>query len=255
MAFSKKYKLGKAEDLSGKKFGKLLVLFYIGKTGCKDKRPSWFCKCDCGNYHIVKNKYLKNGDCTSCGCANLENAYKLNRTHGDTSKSSKYHRLNRIWSAIKTRTSNKNNPSYKEYGERGIKMCEEWFNSYEKFKKWSIENGYADNLTIDRIDVNGNYEPSNCRWATDEEQRNNKQNTIRISFNGDIMSLKQFCSKVGLPYKTIYCIYKENKHVNTINQAVERFNLTHKNKSVDLENDTYYCLNDLYYKDEYIKEN
>lgn len=117
-----------------------------------------------------------------------------------------YPRLYSIWINMKTRCYNNNTPEYKIYGGRGIRICKNWKNNFYEFLQWALENGYQDNLSIDRIDVNGNYEPSNCRWANIETQANNKQNTLRVPFENN-MSLHQVCRKYGFNYKTETAYY------------------------------------------------
>jgi hypothetical protein len=105
-------------------------------------------------------------------------------------------RLYRVWSRIKVRCYNKKFQHYKSYGGRGIKVCDEWLNDFMAFYNWAMANGYADNLTIDRIDVNGNYEPSNCRWVTNEEQQNNKRNTIFLTYKGKRQTITQWANEL-----------------------------------------------------------
>lgn len=118
-------------------------------------------------------------------------------------------RLFRIWKAMKNRCLNKKNNRFSVYGGRGIKICDEWLDDFNSFKKWSLDNGYDDTLTIDRIDVDGNYEPSNCRWATMKEQQNNRSNTIFITYKGETKSVMEWHEITGINHKTL--IYRYHK--------------------------------------------
>ena len=113
-------------------------------------------------------------------------------------------RLYRIYHSMKARCYNKNEPRYKDYGGRGISICDEWLESFDIFADWALENGYSDNLTIDRIDVNGNYEPNNCRWITLREQTMNKRTTVWVVYRGERVKLKELCDSKGLNYNTIH---------------------------------------------------
>ena len=160
-------------DLTNKKFGKLLVIKRVENN--KYGKSQWLCKCDCGNKKIVSSHCLKSGDTKSCGCLKRNSGIK----HG-----LRFTRQYRILQMMKQRCYNPKATKYKNYGGRGIKIGDEWLDEnhgIENFYNWSIEHGYADDLTIDRINVNGNYEPSNCRWATFKEQNLNKRNNVRRS--------------------------------------------------------------------------
>lgn len=152
-------------DLKGKKFGNLTA------TECLSEKNSWdsvwLCSCDCGASKIAFSYDLRRGRAKSCGCLGF--GYKT------TPKKKENPRLYRIWQSMKSRCYSERNKCYKHYGGRGIYICDEWLNSFPTFCEWARSNGYSDNLSIDRIDVDGIYEPSNCRWATNLEQQRNKR--------------------------------------------------------------------------------
>lgn len=167
-------------DLTGQRFGRLLV---IERTENLNGNARFRCKCDCGNeiFALSTNLKKKHGATKSCGCFIRELTKKRSTTHGMTNT-----RIFRTWVGMKHRCEDSKN---EHYGARGIKVCDEWTNDFMSFYNWSMENGYNDSLTIERIDVNGNYEPSNCKWATIKEQNSNKTNKRLIEFNGKTLSL------------------------------------------------------------------
>lgn len=120
-------------------------------------------------------------------------------------------RLYRIWADMKRRCKNSDRPNYKNYGGKGIRVCQEWENSFDSFREWALNNGYSDDLSIDRIDNDGNYEPSNCHWATAKEQANNKRNNFLISYKGETRTLAQWCEVFGLERNVVAMrIYRDN---------------------------------------------
>lgn len=129
-------------------------------------------------------------------------------------------KLYRVLAGMKSRCSNKNEPGYKHYGGRGIRVCEEWLNSFEAFESWALSNGYEEGLSIERIDVNGNYCPENCKWATSLEQCNNMRRNIRVTYLGKTQTIAQWARELGKEYNTLRCSYhrgtfpptKENAH-------------------------------------------
>lgn len=150
-----------------------------------NKNKVYLCRCPhCGNeFQTFASDYYNNRNGCKCKLVKQNNP-----------------RLYSIWINMKTRCYNPKIREYKDYGGRGIKICEEWRNSFKAFYEWSISNGYSDTLSIDRIDVNGNYSPDNCKWSDRIEQANNKRTTVMI--NG--MSLKRFCIEHNINYKTVH---------------------------------------------------
>ncbi len=183
-------------NLIGKNFGKLTV---IDESGYRNKKVYWLCQCACGNLCEVPTGNLRSGNTTSCGCVHKESVSKLFKTHGKTDT-----RLYVIWCHMKQRCYDENIKLYEYYGRRGIVMCDEWKDSFQAFYDWSINNGYNDTLTIDRIDVNGNYEPSNCRWATKTQQSRNRRSNIYFTYNGETHCLKEWCELLSLNYGTVH---------------------------------------------------
>lgn len=190
----------KAIDFTGVKIGRLEVLYrvddYISPKTNKHL-PRWKCKCDCGNITVVTSSSLASGRTVSCGCYNSEKRLERNATHGHSNC-----KLYGVWNSMKARCYNKNNHAYNCYGGRGIKVCDEWINSFESFFNWSTANGYEDNLTLDRIDVNGDYSPDNCRYVTYLTQANNTRQNLLIEYNGIRKTLSDWCRECGIKCST-----------------------------------------------------
>lgn len=174
----------------------------------------WEMKCKCGEIFISQPSYTS-GRCKKCG---IEKAAKLNRKHGESPKHGRNAtRLYEIWTGMKNRCYNPNNHSYYAYGERGIKVCAEW-HEYLKFKEWAMNNGYSDNLSIDRIDVNCDYEPGNCRWATQKEQMRNTRKNHILKFNGKEKTIAEWSEEIGINYHTLK--QRINKYGFSVEEAL-----------------------------------
>lgn len=188
----------KLNDLTGKKFGRLIVAKHLGwrKTG---HTSVWECVCECGRTAIASTNDLKRGNVTSCGCYRKEVTSSRSYKHGVGNES----RLFRIWSSMKSRCYNAHDTNYKRYGARGISVCDEWLNSFLSFQEWAVANGYADNLSIDRIDNDGNYEPSNCRWSTAVVQSNNRRSNAYFTCDGETRSAAEWSRITGTRAATI----------------------------------------------------
>ena len=182
----------KLDDLTGRRFGRLEVISFSHIAN--NRMSYWNCLCDCGNEVCVSSGNLKCGNTKSCGC------YRSDLQHAR--KRVKSERLHYIWSSMKQRCSNENNHKYKDYGERGISVCKEW-EYFENFYRWSMNNGYSDDLTIDRINNDKGYSPDNCRWATKTEQARNKRNTRFIEYDGEIKPLPEWAEERRIPSSVI----------------------------------------------------
>lgn len=187
--------MGKFTDLTNKRFGKLTVLGLAGRD--RSRLLLWHCRCDCGGETYVRTQDLNRGKSTNCGCRHSEVLRERNHKHGMAGS-----RPHRIWKAMHTRCYNPNAPSYADYGARGIRICDRWKEIFENF--WAdMQPGYSDQLEIDRIDPNGDYNPDNCRWVTRITQQRNKRNTRNIQTVLGKMPLAELSERVHMPYETV----------------------------------------------------
>lgn len=187
----------KKADLTGMRFGKLTVVEDSGKR-TKNGTVVWKCVCDCGNTAFVSANNLKSkGHPTiSCGCERKKRFMKNGYTILDK-------RLYNIFSGMKERCYNPKHPRYKNYGGKGVKICDEWLFDYMKFYNWAVENGYGEKLTIDRKDNSGDYSPFNCRWVPAEKQSGNRSTCVMISFKGESHCIAEWARITGIKESTL----------------------------------------------------
>lgn len=204
----------KIENLKGQNFGKLLVL--DEEPIRKNNITYWKCKCECGNKKYIYAGNLKNGSSKSCGC--MPKRVKTGKEK-DKDRQKILHTL----SAMKQRCYNPNDKRYNRYGAKGIRVCEEWRKNSKSFYEWSMKNGYNYNLTIDRINPVGDYEPNNCRWATYKEQENNKTNNTLIKINNSIRTISQWADYYKVSYNHFRgkIQYNKNKGYCTLKNGTQ----------------------------------
>lgn len=220
--------MGTMIDLTGKWSGNLKAIERVGTS--QDGQALWKCECLCGNVKIVKSRDFREQRIKSCGCKTKEWQGNARRTHGLTKT-----KLYGIWSGMKTRCYNQNNSRYSDYGGRGITICAEWLGEYgfKNFAKWSMENGYAENLTIDRIDNNKGYSPDNCRWVTEKIQANNRRSSRIIDFCGECHTSMEWSEITGINRNVI-----ENR-IDVLGWSVEKALTKKVNKNRKIKKEKY----------------
>ena len=195
----------KIKDLTGKRFGMLTAVSISHRKGT---RTYWNCICDCGGSRVVSSDHLTRMENTDCGCTRKHIPYY--KKHGMSGS-----RLYTIWTQMRYRCNNSNKKEYADYGGRGIKVCEEWNNPLNFFE-WALQNGYSDDLTLDRIDNNSGYCPDNCRWVTQTVQMNNRRNCRYITYNGETKTLTQWAKEKGMRYLQL------KRRIDNYNWSIER---------------------------------
>lgn len=217
--------MGNFIDLSGQRFGMLTVVERVPSNVCsgRNKGVLWICRCDCGNIKQIRAGDLKRSPFPSCGCALHQihvKAGQQNKKHGKRNT-----RLYSIYQKMKQRCYNTHCPNYDLYGGRGIQVCEEWLRDFMNFYNWAIHNGYKYNLTLDRINNNGNYEPSNCRWATVMVQANNRRSTINITYKNKTQSIAMWAKEFGLPRERMWARLKSGWSMDKIEHTpIKKYN-------------------------------
>jgi hypothetical protein len=187
-------------NLTGRRFGRLVLTEFVGTDKHWNGRYRY--RCDCGNKGIVQDSNLRSGSIKSCGCLKRERIIARNTSHGLSGGEKTPTRLYRLWLRMRARCQNPAHKDYAYYGGRGISVCPAW-SDFATFHAWAFANGYRDDLTIDRVDNDGNYEPGNCRWATRLQQARNSRNNRLITFRGKTMTAAEWEDRVEIRSATI----------------------------------------------------
>lgn len=201
-------------DISGQRFGKLVAIERSERKTTKGQYY-WICKCDCGNYTEAVPSNLKHGHVTSCGCVSRQShSDVMKRWHDEHPENRQTHglsstRLFVVWADMRARCGNENSTNYRNYGGRGIKVCDEWADDFAAFYEWACKNGYDETAprgvcTLDRINTNGNYEPSNCRFVDAKQQANNRRENRYLEIGGEKKTVSEWAERCDMPYATLY---------------------------------------------------
>lgn len=192
-------------NLIGERYGRLTV---IALDHTNKRQKFWKCVCDCGNEKIVSSGNLRQGNVKSCGCLAKESQIKRGLASGIGDKTRKHGgfgtKLYGVWAAMIRRCENRNDRYYSDYGGRGIIVCDEWRSDFAAFRQWANETGYREGLTIERVDVNGDYSPNNCKWIPLTEQNRNKRNSVKVEYKGETHTLGDLIKRFGLKSSTTY---------------------------------------------------
>lgn len=198
------------ENLIGNTYGRLTVVDtaedLVSASGYHT--VMWKCRCECGELVTVRGKSLKGGVTKSCGCFQRDEMSERASKHGGFGS-----RLYAVWNSMRQRCNNENHRAYENYGGRGISICKEW-DDFSKFREWAASSGYDETAprgkyTLDRVDVNGDYSPSNCRWVDMRSQANNRRCSIQLEHDGETLNLHEWAERVGLDYTTIWKRYSK----------------------------------------------
>lgn len=196
------------KDITAKRFGSLVAVRFDHKVG---KRSYWLFKCDCGKEKVILKSNVIYGKQKACGCQMLRIKHGLTNT-----------RLHHIWIGMKSRCYDKNKSCYRNYGGKGIKVCDLWKNDFVPFYNWAMENGYKKGLTIDRIDSTRDYCPENCRWVTRAEQNRNTSRNLMITYKGETRCLREMSRKYGIHWATISYRLKRGKPLDEVFRKVKK---------------------------------
>lgn len=189
--------MGKFIDLTGNKYGRLLVISRV--PGLQNRKVVYVCKCDCGKEVITRSDSLKNGHAQSCGCRHKDIVSENSKKHGKYGT-----RLYRIWGSMIQRCANQKHKAYNNYGGRGINVCSEWLSDFNNFYQWAKENGYSDELQLDRTNNNKGYQPNNCRFVTVKENNRNRRCTKTVDVNGKKIPFAELCEQYNKDYDKVW---------------------------------------------------
>ena len=216
-------------DITGNRYGRLTVLGY---AYTKEKKAYWTCQCDCGSVVIKQSALIRYGHTRSCGCLHKDQLSEMSRRYNIIAP----RRLYQVWHGMLDRCENEKARYFYNYGGRGISICDEW-HDYEKFASWALSNGYSDELTIERIDNNGNYSPNNCKWATKKEQENNKRTNHFVTMDGETKTISQWCELYGTKPVTVQSRlrlgWSEEKAIKT--QPISKFHPQKKKELLEVK--------------------
>jgi len=211
------------EDLTGKRFGRLTVIRFLKKGERQKDGYNWLCQCDCGKLINANASKLKSGHTKSCGCLIKEHIGNLNRKYKNTCK-----RLYSVYKSMISRCFDEKHREYNNYGGRGITVCEQWLGEYgfDNFSEWAYISGYDEKAksrvcTLDRKDVDGNYNPDNCRWITNKQQQNNRRNCVYIEHDGDVKTIAEWAEELNISYSKAYRYLREKG--KTVQQVIDEF--------------------------------
>ena len=201
--------MGSVVDLSGNSFGLWRVIKRVEND--KHNKARWLCVCSCGAEKVVSANNLVSGRSNNCGCVRREKTVTRSTSHGKSKT-----KLYRTWAKMKERTTNENVPAFKNYGGRGIVVCDEWLEDFRSFYVWALANGYDENLTIDRIDNNGPYSPNNCRWTTMKQQNNNRRSNHILAMGEVSHTIAEWEAITGINKSAIW------DRINKLGWSVEK---------------------------------
>lgn len=191
------------EKWIGQTFGRLTIIAFEKVQREKYSCTRWIVRCECGTLKSVDPIKILSGNTKSCGCLKSEQTAKYNKEY-KTKHGGRYDRLYSVWHNMKQRCYGESYKDYPNWGGRGIRVCDEWKDDYKQFREWALSNGYELGLSLDRIDVDGNYEPGNCRWVDWHTQAINRTCSMNYEINGTVKNLADIAKEYGIKYGTLY---------------------------------------------------